>query len=168
MRPRLSAEKRNLILELVRAGNYYVTACRAAGISERAFYKWKRLGTDELARREQGHDPDPNLDEHVQFVQALTRAENESESRLVALWAGAANNDWRAARDLLARRFPDRWADRSKVELTGADGGAVQVESKSEVELTVDPVGVGAVLDAMADAGLIPAAPDTDGGDTRG
>jgi hypothetical protein len=39
----------------------------------------------------------------------LHQAELDCEAALVKKWHDAAPDDWRAARDLLARRFPDRW-----------------------------------------------------------
>ena len=37
-------EKRETLLKLISAGNYQRTACRAAGVSEWAFYDWKKRG----------------------------------------------------------------------------------------------------------------------------
>jgi hypothetical protein len=39
---------------------------------------------------------------------------------LVAAWKQQAQTDWRAAKELLARRHPDQWADRTRHELSGS------------------------------------------------
>lgn len=42
--------------------------------------------------------------------------------------------DYRAAVEYLKRRKPDSWSDRNKVELTGADGGPLQIDNDARVE----------------------------------
>jgi hypothetical protein len=34
----------------------------------------------------------------------------------------ASDTDWRAKMEILKRRYSDRWGDRNKMEMTGADG----------------------------------------------
>jgi hypothetical protein len=46
----------------------------------------------------------------------------------VAEWRSQFPTDWRAAAELLARRFPARWArQQPRYELTGSQGGPVQL-----------------------------------------
>jgi hypothetical protein len=52
---------------------------------------------------------EPQEQPYADFAAALEQAELDCESALVKKWHDAAPDDWRAARDLLARRFPDRW-----------------------------------------------------------
>ena len=54
-------------------------------------------------------------------MRELEQAELDCESALVKKWHDAAPDDWRAARDLLARRFPDRWG-REVEEMPAYDG----------------------------------------------
>jgi hypothetical protein len=63
---------------------------------------------------------------YVQFLQALTRAEDQAEADAVRIWREQMPDDWRAAKEYLARRFGDRWGDRQRVEMTGKDGGPVK------------------------------------------
>lgn len=164
-RPTILPEKRALILQLVKAGNHYSTAIRAAGIGESTFYQWKQKGHAELDRLaldvdpETGEPPQPNpmRTAYAQFVEELLRAEHEAEARLVALWTGAAVEDWRAARDFLARRFPERWKDQSKVELAGSPGQPVSVAVAVELEPAEVTERLQGVLDALADCGALPA-----------
>jgi hypothetical protein len=54
------------------------------------------------------------------FLGELTQAELDYERALVKKWHDAPPEDWRAARDLPARRFPDRWV--AEVEEMQSEG----------------------------------------------
>jgi len=93
---KLTASVQKTICRMVRAGNYLNIACAAAGISTDALSNWRKKGAA-------GEEP------FAAFLAELEQAELDCESALVKKWHDAAPDDWRAARDLLARRFPDRW-----------------------------------------------------------
>lgn len=57
-------------------------------------------------------------DRYLQFMQSVTRAETSAEVAAVTAWRGAFGTDWRAARDYLVRRRPDRWAATTRVSMT--------------------------------------------------
>lgn len=42
--------------------------------------------------------------------------------------------DYRAAVEYLKRRKPDSWSDRNKIELTGPDGGPLQIDAAARIE----------------------------------
>jgi hypothetical protein len=48
------------------------------------------------------------------FVHQVEMAEASFVAELELRWRQAAKTDWRAARDLLAWRWPERWADQSR------------------------------------------------------
>ena len=110
------------------SGCYVETACGLAGISETTYYKWKRLGDD-------GEEP------YAQFVQEVTRAEQQAEARAVALINKAGEEDPRNLQWWLARRHSKRWADVTKQQVTGADGGPVKIahEGAATLLLLQDP-----------------------------
>jgi hypothetical protein len=60
----------------------------------------------------------PDEDRYLQFLHAVTRAETSAEVAAVTAWRGAFAEDWRAARDYLVRRRPDRWAATTRVQMT--------------------------------------------------
>lgn len=64
-----------------------------------------------------GYDPVECL--LAELAEGVTRAERQAEVRLVANWSAQAAQDWRAARDLLARRHPDRWKEHTATEVSG-------------------------------------------------
>lgn len=118
----LSAEITDRIVRMVRAGSYKEVAARAAGIGTSTLYSWQERGE---ADRVEGRQT-----EHAAFVEALTRAEAEAEVHAIAAVRKVMETDWRAAMDYLARRYPERWAKREKLEHTGAQGGAIRLQSE--------------------------------------
>ncbi len=57
-------------------------------------------------------------DPYLHFPRAVTKADAASHAELVASWHATAHNDWRAAAQLLARRYPDEWAGKTRHEVT--------------------------------------------------
>ena len=104
-------EKRETLIKLISAGNYQRTACRAAGISEAQFYKWKREGEQARDDLENGVALTETQEELVWFVNELDEARAKAEAALVARWyTEGVDGDWRAAERFLAKAFPERWA----------------------------------------------------------
>ena len=97
---KLTPAVQETICNAIRMGNYLVTATRAAGVSIDSLQRWRRYG-------EEGRQPFAN------FLAAVQRAETDCETRLVQIMYDAAPSDYRAARDMLTRRFPERWAQNS-------------------------------------------------------
>jgi len=101
-RPKLTDEATDKLLSLLRAGSYVDVACDAAGVARRTFYKWWKQG-----------DPagsDPAFAELREFRARVEQAKADAESRLVAVVASAARENWQAAAWQLERRYPERWA----------------------------------------------------------
>lgn len=112
---KLTPETQSRICELIEDGNYARVAAEAAGISESTFYSWLEQGKEARSGK------------YREFLESVTRAEAASEQKLLAIWRSAAPQDWRAARDLLARRFPERWASREHHEHSGPGGDPLKV-----------------------------------------
>jgi hypothetical protein len=81
------------LCDFIRKGNYTTIACKAAGVSPDTLSRWRKRG-------EQGQEP------FAAFERQLEQAELDAETALVEIWRNQAPGDWRAARNLLARRFP--------------------------------------------------------------
>lgn len=127
------------IIFLVRTGAYLETAAEAAGIHKSTLYRW--LDTDRPRFRD--------------FRDSLTRARAEAEvNALLTIQAAArggqkrkksrtvkvgdkpirvqedeeeAGPDWTAAAWFLERTAPTRYGRREAIEVTGKDGGAIEV-----------------------------------------
>lgn len=103
---RLKPEVTELIVGLVRQGNYPEVAAKAAGLDGRTFRKWMIRGTAETEG------------EYFDFAQAVHKAEGEAEARGVQQVAlAAANGDTSAAKWKLERRYPERWGAKVQLEV---------------------------------------------------
>lgn len=135
---KFTPERTEKLLQALRGGNYRDTACKYAGISHTTFHKWMKIGHSE------GAPP-----EYVEFVEAVEKAEADAEVFDIALIRQAATGgNWQAAAWVRERKNPEKWGrrDASKVELTGADGGPVDVR----VALGVDPAAIEGLASALA------------------
>lgn len=110
------------ILKAIEQGNYFVTACEAAGVKYPMFRYWMRKGEQAKSGK------------YKEFVDKVHQARAVAEQKCVKNWVSQIPSDWRAARDFLARRYPERWSAHDKVrqEVTGKDGGPIQVEDARE------------------------------------
>lgn len=113
---------RDRIIVALKQGNYRSAACRFGGINPETLRLWLRRGERDEA--------EGRRTKYVRFLQRVIDAESTAEVTMVAQWKSAMPQDWRAVRDFLARRWPDRWAQKSELraEITGANGGPVKQE----------------------------------------
>jgi len=130
---KLTEERQETICEALRKGVSIEGACQLAGVSDRAYYKWRERGKKELQRVEEGHQNcrvRKDEESYVQFFQETTRAIGESEEYLVEKIYEAAPETPNAALRLLERRFPERWSKKTKqeVEHSGPDGEPMQMQ----------------------------------------
>ncbi len=131
---KLTEEVQTQFTGLIAQGIFVRQACEFVGISEQTIYNWMARGSAEILRLENDPKARPIKKEapYVSFFQQVKKAENTSEIRSVTQWQNAIKDgDWRAAKDFLARRFPDRWSPR--IEITGAEGAPVQVNMNVDV-----------------------------------
>ena len=96
------------VLDALAAGNYIQPACAFAGIKDDTFYR--------------------QIKKSAVFAEKVKQAIAQAEVVTVAYWRKQMPDNWQAARDFLARRHPERWASREKVEHMGKDGAPLAVE----------------------------------------
>jgi len=109
-------EKVAKLLQALRGGNFREVACEWAGIPERTFRAWMQEG--------EAGAPQSSVD----FCRQVMEAEKAAEIRNVAFVMKAAEEDPKHAEWWLERKHPERWGRKERHELTGAGGGALQVE----------------------------------------
>lgn len=139
---KLTPDVHETIVNAVRAGNYVETAAAYAGVHPGTVFRWMKEGDEPGAPRAKR-----------EFRDAVNRARAESEVRVVGqiqrvIMGGQvlkettrrepdgtvvtertyAQPDGKVALDFASRAFPDRWARRSAIEVTGEGGGPVVVE----------------------------------------
>lgn len=131
---KLTEEVQGEFTRLISLGMFVRQACEFIGVSEQTIYNWLARGSAEVLRLENNPRSKVIAKEKpfVEFFKAVKKAENMAEVRSVTQWQNAIRDgDWRAAKDFLARRYPDRWSPR--IEITGAEGAPVQVNMNVDV-----------------------------------
>lgn len=126
----MTPDVRKAIINAIRAGSYESAAANHAGVSVKTHEAWMLRGKSEIARLEGCSRCSLKESEkpYVEYYTAVKKAQGDSEVNLVALVTRHATEDWRAAMKLLARRFPERWAETRKLQHTGADGAPIAIE----------------------------------------
>jgi hypothetical protein len=160
---KLTPDRMDTIVALIAKGNYMQTACSAAGISTETVRVWLNIAREARDAAHHPENPVPipqDLVDYVGFLERLERAQYASEENAVntihavidggwvskrkqrVLPDGSVENeleyagpDGRLALEFLARRDPERWGKTpvQRVELTGAGGGPVQVDTGPQV-----------------------------------
>jgi transposase len=100
------------IVAAAAAGNTRRVCALAAGISDATLYDW-------ISRGKRGEAS------YLEFLESLRLAEAKAEMNAVAVWQEAMPGNWQAARDFLARRWPEDWGTRDRHEHTGPEGGPI-------------------------------------------
>jgi hypothetical protein len=113
------------LVKALRAGNTKKDACSIASISEQTFYRWLREGEN----ASEGSLP-------WQFCESIKKAIAEARARNVVIIQKHAANNWTAAAWWLERSDPESWGKRDRVEMTGADGGAMEMRMLNENEVS--------------------------------
>lgn len=82
---------------------------------------------------------------YLDFLERVTQAETVAEVSAVTHWRRAFADDWRAARDYLARKRPDQWAAKTTVSLSSeeAEGRIEAATLQALTALGVDTAGMG-------------------------
>ena len=116
------------ITSLIRAGNIPVRAAQAKGVPRSTWYSWLARGRVAAGRRHDGVAvPEPEQI-FVDLVDTIERAESESQVIAVNYLMKAVPTAPNAAIAWLERRFPREWQRSERHEVSGPDGGPVQVE----------------------------------------
>jgi len=113
------------IVDVIRAGNYIETAAAYAGVHKDTFYEWMKQGRHALAMTASRRSA--NQRRLADFVADVDQAVAAAEVRDLAIIGAAAPNAWQAAAWRLERKHPEKYSRRERVEMTGADGGPVEV-----------------------------------------
>lgn len=124
---RLTLDRQEKIINAIRAGAYIETAAAAAGINKTSLYAWLKKG-----ERYPGTI-------FSAFADAVNAALAQAEMRdVLAISKAAGEGDWRAAAWRLERKFPGRWGQTTRTQISGPDGGPVQVNTNVDVTKLTD------------------------------
>lgn len=120
--PKLNDSTQQLIVDAIMGGNYRNIAAGYAGIAPETLTRWM----------ERGEAKPGSL--YGRFRQAVLKAEADAHAAAVALVMAAAKDDPAHAKWWLARKFPEQWADKSRLQVEGVAGGAPIVVQKVDVK----------------------------------
>lgn len=108
----LTEQVEQKIVQAIIGGAHFEIACRYAGIAPRTGYDWMARG-EGRARARPANTP------FVHFVQAVRDAEAQLEVIVIAQVRKGVPDNPNLGLNFLARRFPDRWANREKIDVGG-------------------------------------------------
>jgi hypothetical protein len=147
---KFTEETASEIIRLVRACVTISHAAEICGISRTAAHNWRVRGEREQQQAERGHKLTAEENRYAQFALDLARARATAAAKDIATinHAAHAQKDWKAAAWRLERQLPKEFGARAAVELTGKDGGPVEIEETrnrlrerlAELAATTEPV----------------------------
>lgn len=161
----LNEELADRLVEVVAAGNYLKTAAQFCGISQSTLQSWLARGRAAAAQADTGADLPPDEQPFLSLLERVTQAETRAEVAAVTYWRRAFPDDWRSARDYLARKRPDMWAAKTTVAISSEEAEArierATMEALTSLGVDTDGMDLGALgdLDSM-DGGDPPEEPD--------
>ena len=116
-------------------GAYAKYVAMSEGITERTYYLWLERG----ARAEKLWEINKKIPESellfFQFFQSVRQSEATAQVTLTAMVFSQAKEDWKAAMELMARKWPEQWAKKEYVDFKGTiDGPDKRQEALNEFE----------------------------------
>jgi hypothetical protein len=125
----LTPQVHETIVNAVRIGAYLDDAASLAGISRGTLFRWLAEGRDANDKSDAGEEITDRETLCRDFCDAVEKARADAMLRNIGVIQTAAQNGtWQAAAWYLERTNPKKWGRHDTVEVTGADGGAIQVE----------------------------------------
>jgi len=128
---KLTPELLDKLEKALAGGNYVETACAYVGISHSVFYHWMAEARKPKAKKI-----------YLDFLDTIERARAVAEIRNVQIIQAAAQGDgseqepdWRAASWFLERAYPRKWGKHERVELSGSEGGPIDITVNAKAKL---------------------------------
>ena len=103
----------------MKSGWYVKVAVESVGIGRRTYYDWLERGKKALELQENDKDVPESEKIYCQFCQSVRQSEAEGEGVLVTAIFSQISNDWRAALEILSRKYPERWAKKEYMDFKG-------------------------------------------------
>lgn len=132
----LNPQVQETIVNAVRIGSYLDDAAMLAGVSRGTLFRWLAEGRDANEKADAGEELTEREQLVRDFCDAVEKARADAMLRNIGVIQTAAQNGtWQAAAWYLERTNPKKWGRHDTVEVTGADGGAIQVEHSAKETL---------------------------------
>ena len=126
---KLSNQMINEITKSLKTGMYVKDAVQTVGISKKTYYLWKGQGERIDARcvNDEGEIIQKEYKKlskseklKLHFLHSIRMAEAQAKQVLVAAVFSHIRDDWRAAMEMLSRRFPEDWAKKEFMDFKGS------------------------------------------------
>lgn len=124
---KMTIETRNVVLLSLRNGAPVQAALAFAGIHHSTFYAWLKQGAKDRAENRA-------TTRYAVFHREYEEALGACEVRLASLVSRAADKDWKAAMTMLERKWPERWARRSVVQVGTASDADLLGSQEMDLE----------------------------------
>lgn len=173
----LTPEKQEHIIKVLKAGVPLETAAAYSNISPATLFNWLSSGREVQARLDEEEAPELTENEvkYLEFLEAVTRARAEIETLAMGTIIQAGTKglsystkytnkdgdvieyetmvapDARHLEWFLERSFWQTYGRRNAIELTGPEGGPIQIQSP---EIPVDKEAFAALREAFAESSL--------------
>ncbi len=129
----------SIIVEIskrLKVGCYAKMAAAALNIPERNYYYWLERGSRAEKLGDLGKKVPETEKIFLQLLQSVRQAEGESQVVLTTMIFSQAKDDWRAALEILSRKWPEQWAKKEFMDFKGtiSDGPDKRQEALNEFE----------------------------------
>ena len=153
MKTKLTQALIEAITKKLKVGAYVKYVALSENISERVYYKWIARGLKSEKLAELGKKIPETEKIYVQFVQSVRQADAEAQVVMTTMVFAQGRNDWRAALELMARKWPEQWARKEYMDFKGTiDSGPNKgEEALNEFENMYKDVPRGALSDIIAE-----------------
>jgi len=138
----LNNDRLEAITTMLRAGAYIDDSCKSVGISTTSFFNWIARGKVQRERQAAGLQVDPDEVPFLEFLEAIEIADAEGIiGHVMNIDTAAKNGAWQASAWILERKQPKKWGRSDRTEISGPDGGAIQINvSTEELERKVNRI----------------------------
>lgn len=127
----LSPEVIQTICDLLKRGNYLGTAAKYVGVAPETVSAWLRRGNDLIAEDRDDDDYDDYERLFMELSLEVEKARSFAEIKAVEVIRNAMPSQWQAAAWYLERTNNREWGKTFRAEVTGDNGGPVQVDVDS-------------------------------------
>jgi transposase len=124
MKPKLNEEMIAKLCKPIAEGNYFVVACRLAGISEQSFYSWLKQAEADIKAGVESR--------FTELYESVKRAESEAEAKMIQVVISNAveSKNWVSAMTFLERRHPERWGRKDRIQVDKEEAVQINVVIK--------------------------------------
>jgi len=128
---KLNEELSQQIIEGFARGNYATVVADYVGISAPTLHSWVKKGEEMTQKADSGEELTDEEQLFSDFFIGVKKAKALSEMRSVEVIRQASQTSWQAAAWYLERTANDRWGKTVRTEVTGADGGAIEISTEA-------------------------------------